>query len=273
MKKFWISIFVSILFISRAQTAPADSSEFSETRLNDRVLLLHHAPWSETMTVVDVGPSLIVVDTWGSLEAAKQAKTRIDSVFHKPVLLVVNTHHHWDHTFGNAAFEKATIVGHRFCAGDMKANYADAEKRKAYFEKSASGSQYESLREYLRSVGNETSDETFRLLPPNRSVDERDTLRAEGLTVLFYHTPGIHTRSNLTVFIPELGILFGRREFAQPTNLKLEPGADPKIIRKVLEDILALNKPIHYLIPGHGQAVENPDLKAALDRLKGLESE
>jgi glyoxylase-like metal-dependent hydrolase (beta-lactamase superfamily II) len=102
-------------------------------------------------------------------------------------------------------------------------------------------------------------------------MGERDTLHAGDLTVLSYHTSGIHTRSNITVFIPELGIVFGRREFAEPENLRLEPGADPAIIARVLEDILASGKPVYYLIPGHGQPVENPNLKTGMEKLKGLE--
>ena len=69
------------------------------------------------------------MDTWGSLAAAKQAKVRINSVYHKPIRYVVNTHHHWDHTFGNGAFEGAEIIAHRFCAADMLTDYADAGKR------------------------------------------------------------------------------------------------------------------------------------------------
>ena len=108
-------------------------------------------------------------------------------------------------------------------------------------------------------------------MPPNRPVGELDTLRLGDLTVLFYHTLGIHTRSNLTVFIPEWGIVFGRREFADPGKIVLEPGADPAKIVRVLEDILASGKPIRYLIPGHGSPAISPDLKAGIEWLKGRE--
>ena len=218
---------------------------------------------------MDAGSGLIVVDTWGSLAAAKQAKTRIEGLFHKPVRLIVNTHHHWDHTFGNGAFKGTEIIAHRFCAEDMKADYADTEKRKAYFEKSALESSYASIREYIGSVGAESSAQAFLLFPPNRSANERATLHVGNLTVLLYHTPGIHTRSNLTVFIPELGIVFGRREFSDSDKLVLEPKADPAIIARVLEEILSAGKPIRYLIPGHGSPVENPDLRSGIAKLVG----
>jgi hypothetical protein len=71
---------VAAFFFARAAASPADSAAFTETSLNDRVLILLHAPWAETMTVVDAGPSLIVVDMWGSLKAAEKAKSRIEAV-------------------------------------------------------------------------------------------------------------------------------------------------------------------------------------------------
>jgi glyoxylase-like metal-dependent hydrolase (beta-lactamase superfamily II) len=249
-----------------------DSDQFIETRLNERVLLMHHAPWSETMTVVDAGPSLIVVDTWGSLQAAEKAKARIEAIFEKPVSHVIDTHHHWDHTFGNQAFKCATIVGHRFCAGDMRASYGNPAIRKSKLKESASLADNDAIRRYILEAEAESAGDGFRLCPPDREAGDRDALSVGDLTVLLYHTPGIHTRSNVTVFIPELGIAFGRREFAGHGPITFEPGADPVTIARVLEEILASGKPIHYLIPGHGEAVVDPDLKAAAKRLNGRDS-
>jgi glyoxylase-like metal-dependent hydrolase (beta-lactamase superfamily II) len=243
------------------------SADFKEIRLSDRVLVLQHAPWDETMTVIDAGSSLVVVDTWGSLAAARKAALLIEEKFHKPVRYVVNTHHHWDHTFGNAAFPEAEIVGHRFGAKDMMADYASVDARRSYFRGDVDSA---FLRAYILDSGKESSVPDFPLVLPKRLMEERGTLQAGNLTVWFYHTPGIHTRSNLTIFIPEMGILFGRREFTIPTGLILENDSDPLIIARVLEEILSSGKPVRYLIPGHYDPVENPDLKPAIEKLKGM---
>ena len=42
------------------QTAMANGADFTEMRLNDRVLVLLHSPWAETLTVVDVQPEDMV---------------------------------------------------------------------------------------------------------------------------------------------------------------------------------------------------------------------
>jgi glyoxylase-like metal-dependent hydrolase (beta-lactamase superfamily II) len=265
-------ILLVLLGLGRVSASAAGGPAFTETRLNDRVLVLLHAPWAETMTAVDAGPGLVVVDTWGSLKAAEKARRRIESLFHKPVLFVINTHHHWDHTFGNQAFKDAVIVGHRFCAGDMSASYGDPKIRKSKLEESVFLADNASIRKYIQDVEAESAGGGFRLCPPSRAVGDRDTLRIGNLTVLLYHTPGIHTRSNLTVFIPELGVVFGRRDFAGGGPIQLEPGANPSKIARVLESILAAGKPVRYLIPGHGEAIAGPDLKDAIQRLKRMDS-
>ncbi len=245
--------FVMLLFVSAAESVP-----FNVTRLTDRILVLTQAPWEETMTVIDAGPCLVVLETWGSLDAAKKASHYIDSLLHKPVRYVINSHHHWDHTFGNAAFPNAEIIGHQFCTEDMRADYGTAKARKAYFAKNARQTSQSSLRDYISDVGRQAADPAFKLAPPTLLTGERDTLTVGDLHFILYHTPGIHTRSFITIFIPELGIVFGRTEYLDPTKMKLEPGADPAIIQRVLADIQAAGKPLRFLIPGHGDAVENP---------------
>lgn len=55
----------------------------------------------------------LVIDSRESHEAAEELAADIRSLTPKPVRWVVNTHWHWDHTFGNAVFSEADIWGHR----------------------------------------------------------------------------------------------------------------------------------------------------------------
>jgi glyoxylase-like metal-dependent hydrolase (beta-lactamase superfamily II) len=267
MKNIMIVLAVLALCFCMRPSEQALGADFKEIRLSDRVLILQHAPWDETMTVIDTGSSLLVVDTWGSLAAARKAALRIEEVFHKPVRFIINTHYHWDHMFGNAAFPGAEIVGHRSAPEDMRTDYGSADARKSYFKGDVEDA---SLRAYILDCGKESAVPDFPLILPTRLMDRRGTLQAGNLEIWTYHTPGIHTRGNLTIFIPELSLVFGRREFTIPTGLKLENDADPLMISQVLEEILSSGKPIRYLIPGHYDPVENPDFKPAIKKLKSM---
>jgi glyoxylase-like metal-dependent hydrolase (beta-lactamase superfamily II) len=269
MKNIMIVLAVLALCFSMRPSEQALGADFKEIRLSDRILILQHAPWDETMTVIDAGSSLLVVDTWGSLTAARKAALRIEEVFHKPVRFIINTHYHWDHTFGNAAFPGSEIVGHRSDPEDMRTDYGSADVRKSYFKGDVEDA---SLRAYILNCGKESSVPNFPLILPTRLMDRRGTLQAGNLEIRAYPTPGIHTRGNLTILIPELGLVFGRREFTIPTGLKLEKDADPLIISQVLEEILLSGKPVRYLIPGHYDPVENPDFQPAIEKLKSMKS-
>jgi len=66
----------------------------------------------------------LVSDTFFDLPHAMELKEFcIEKSGHVPGI-VVNTHGHWDHFWGNQVFEDATIIGHKDmlkdCAGDEK---------------------------------------------------------------------------------------------------------------------------------------------------------
>jgi glyoxylase-like metal-dependent hydrolase (beta-lactamase superfamily II) len=239
-----------------------------EIPLGDRVLVLQHGFWAETLTVLDAGAGLVVVDTGSSPRAAMQAKDIMDRRFHKPVTHVINTHYHWDHTFGNQVFADAVIVGHRSCVADMNAAYATAEARSQALDKAMEGSP-ELLKEFIRGLKGQVGDD-FRLTVPTHLVDDREVLQVGDLSIGLYHVPGLHTGSNLTVYVPELGLLFTRREFQRGSLPVLEPGIDMAKLIASLDAVRASGRPVRYLVPGHGDPVENPDLGVAMAYVRTL---
>ena len=58
---------------------------------------------------------VVVIDTTSTEARTKAFIDAIRSVTDRPVLTVVNTHHHGDHTHGNYLFDRATVVAHRKC--------------------------------------------------------------------------------------------------------------------------------------------------------------
>lgn len=248
-------------------TAGLEADPIKEIRPNDRILILQHAPWAENMTVLDAGPGLVVVDTWSSPGAASRAKAIMEERFHKKAILVINTHHHWDHTFGNQAFAGATIAGHRFCAGDMQREYASLEDRLKALD--PGGMQPGTLREFVRRIREETREEFF-LTVPDRLVDDRAELKAGDLTIRLYHAPGLHTRGNLTIWVPELNLIFTRREFGAGAVPVLESGVDlPKLVSG-FAGIQEAKTPLLWNIPGHGDPQPSPVLDVPLNYLRAL---
>jgi cyclase len=234
------------------------------------VLVLKGGCWSETMTVMDTGKTLVVVDTYASYKLAEKARAYIDKIFNKPVSHVINTHHHWDHTFGNQVFKNAVIIGHKFCLEDMKTEYSDQDKRLRAIKKAIDHiGEDKHKRDFLQKVYEEVK-EGFILTLPTLLVDDEYTHKVGDLTFKLYHVPGLHTRSNLTIYVPELGLVFTRINFHQKYFPTLEEGVDMNKLIHSLEDILSYKKPVKFIMPGHGSPLPNPDLTIPAAYFKSL---
>jgi cyclase len=59
--------------------------------------------------------SVISIDACSTERRTRAYLDRIASVTPAPVTMLVNTHHHGDHTYGNSLFSGATIIGHENC--------------------------------------------------------------------------------------------------------------------------------------------------------------
>ncbi len=61
-------------------------------------------------SIIDLGDSVVVVDTFGLPQAAELLKETAEKLTGKPVQYVVNTHYHGDHHYGNQAFTDSQII-------------------------------------------------------------------------------------------------------------------------------------------------------------------
>ncbi|HEY6470504.1 MAG TPA: MBL fold metallo-hydrolase [Candidatus Dormibacteraeota bacterium] len=73
----------------------------------DRVWVARYEWADANVTAIGGERGLVVVDTHGSAAAGRVALADLDSLGVGHVTHVVNSHWHWDHTFGNVAFRDA----------------------------------------------------------------------------------------------------------------------------------------------------------------------
>ena len=76
--------------------------------------------WWINNTGFAVGPQgVVAIDSCSTERRTRAFVDAIGSVTAAPVRTLVNTHHHGDHTFGNALFDTATIVAHERARAEM----------------------------------------------------------------------------------------------------------------------------------------------------------
>jgi glyoxylase-like metal-dependent hydrolase (beta-lactamase superfamily II) len=208
----------------------------------DGVLVRRHRSLDLNCGLVLGDGACLVIDTRSHLGEATELAVAVREVTRHP-WTVVNTHAHYDHCFGNAAFRPAAIWASRGCAFEL----ADAGER-----------QRANLVAALRATGDPEA-ELVAGAPidvPDRLVDDLAVLDVGGREVALHVLGRGHTDHDLVVEVETAGD--GSVVFAGDL---VEEGAPP-----AFEDAFPAEWPatlgrLHALargpvVPGHGAVVD-----------------
>jgi glyoxylase-like metal-dependent hydrolase (beta-lactamase superfamily II) len=97
--------------------------------IGDRVFVRRYAFYDQNIGVVLGRGEALVIDTRSTYSQAREILTDLRELTSDPVTVVVDTHGHFDHAFGNAIFRPATIWGHDGCVAFMERT-GEARKKK-----------------------------------------------------------------------------------------------------------------------------------------------
>ena len=195
---------------------------------------------------------VLVVDAHINGEKARQIQAAVRSVTDKPILYLVNTNYHGDHTFGNYAFPKETlIVAHRNTATHMQ----QFELEKEFLLPTVNGD---------RSVYSEAEP---RL--PDIVFDDYLELDLGGRVVELYHFGPGNTSGDTVVYEP-------RTRTAWTGNLVMGEGLIPPLFeggaKHYLQTITRFSQTLNVetIIPGHGWPTNGKILGRYLQYLSDL---
>jgi glyoxylase-like metal-dependent hydrolase (beta-lactamase superfamily II) len=190
--------------------------------------------------VVVGGDGLLVVDTRASLAQGRELADSVRSLSALPVRAVVNTHVHFDHTFGNGAFTGTPIVAHESVPVALP---ADSERIKAAYADDPD----DPLRDEVLATEVLAPTETFSSV---WSVDLGDRI------VEAVHPGRGHTDGDIVVRVPDADAVFGGDlvESSAPPSY----GADsfPLDWPATLDIVVGLLSPSSVVVPGHGPVVD-----------------
>lgn len=196
---------------------------------------------------------VLIVDTRASHREADHLIEELKTLTSLPVSWVVNTHWHWDHTFGNSRFPGADIWGHRLC-------------REALIERP--GEMIEVVLAWLREDGEDTmADEIEEVIvvPPGLVFEDSAAIDLGGRRVeLSYHGLA-HTDADIVIRLPDQGIAFFGdmlEEGAPPSFGDSYPLAWPETLSLAMSSLDAL------IIPGHGDVMTQAVAGSQLEELK-----
>jgi glyoxylase-like metal-dependent hydrolase (beta-lactamase superfamily II) len=230
--------------------------EFSEVA--DRVWVARYEWANANVTAIGGRRGLVVVDTHGSTAAGRIVLADLGRLGVGRVTHVVNTHWHWDHTFGNAAFRESSpdvpIHAHEEAALWL-ADHSDRIKQL-----------------YDDDSTNEHRDEiaATEIVIPDQTFTERHVVDLGDRAIELVFLGRGHTSGDIVVRVPDAdAVIVGDlvEESAKPwIGMDSWPLEWPATIDALLELVTERT----LVIPGHGIAVDRTYVQTQRDEISNI---
>ena len=220
---------------------------------------------------------VVLVDTQFTLARTRDVLAALRKITDKPVGVLINTHWHDDHTFGNQvireAFPGVEIIAHVHTKGDMAgigvenreqqvrggaeaiAMFRGAVEGKTSLDGTAMSNDERAAYESTIAIAQEYLDEVpgFRLTLPTKTFDDRLVLTRGGRTIEIRGLGPAVTRGDAVVYLPKEGVLAAGDVVDNP--LPFAYGCSVSGWIAALDAVLEM-KP-RVVVPGHGAVLRD----------------
>ncbi|WP_199442823.1 MBL fold metallo-hydrolase [Umezawaea beigongshangensis] len=189
--------------------------------------------------LITSGGDSALIDTAATEARARRLRDTVLAVAPAPPRVVVNTHSHGDHTFGNFVFPEAVVVGHERTRAEM------AE-----------------IGLHLTGLWPDVCWGDVEVVLPTLTFRDRLTLTVGGTTAELMHLGVAHTTNDTAVWLPEHRVLF--------TGDLVMAGVTPFVMMGSITGSLAVTARLRALgartvVPGHGP-VSGPEVFDTAER-------
>lgn len=199
--------------------------------------------------LTDDGP--VIVDTRSTPEHAKELLTDLRRLTSQPVAAAINTHHHFDHAFGNRQLRPAPIWGHVRCAARLRATtVVEIEELAAEYAQVADGLRRVEIDPPDRVFGDEGADPTIG----GRSIQIRWLGRG-------------HTDDDVVVVVPDAAVLFAGDLLENGAALWMGDGF-PIDWPETVERLRPLST--GAVVPGHGAVADLAFVERSIAELRAI---
>ena len=192
----------------------------------------------------------LLFDTRASHRQARELIEQVREVTSQPVRWAVNSHWHWDHTFGNHEFAGAALYGHERCRERLIADGADAR---------------ESALKWLGEAGREQLEEVV-ITPPTNTFARETVIDLGWRAVTLTYIGEAHTDNDIVMTVSDADVVFAGdliEESAPPNFGDSFPLAWP-------DAVATLRGMGSLFVPGHGDVMTPERVATQLEELEAV---
>tara|TARA_A100001037_G_C15148541_1_gene637727 strand:+ start:1651 stop:2493 length:843 start_codon:yes stop_codon:yes gene_type:complete len=196
--------------------------------------------------------SVLVIDSLRVPSFARDLIKDVKDITNKPIKFVIDTHSHWDHSWGNEEFPDATIIGHKNCYAEM----VDVEWN-------------EQWRKKITSSNDPWSEEgnIVNITPPNMTFETSMQMYFGGRELDLKYFGKAHTSGDIYIHLPNEKIVF-TGDVAQDGGVPYLGDCYPVDWPETDNKLAAL--PIERFVSGHGPIGNHQALQGARDFIHNL---
>lgn len=214
------------------------------TEIADRVFVLRYPVLDVNVTLVVGAERALLVDTLATTAQARELAASVAAVTDRP-LVVLNTHHHFDHCFGNSVFADAPVWAHPEAVALM----AEADPAALATEWGLDGLDTTSVR------------------LPDRHVVSSETIDLGGRAVVLRHPGRGHTAGDVVAFVPDAGVLVAG-DLVEESGPPQFEDSFPLEWPEAVAALLTLSP--KTVVPGHGAVCDAEFVRAQHAELAAL---
>jgi glyoxylase-like metal-dependent hydrolase (beta-lactamase superfamily II) len=215
----------------------------------DQVFVRRYVDFDVSIGLVIGEESALVIDTRGSERQGRELMDEVHWITNNQ-LVVANTHHHYDHCFGNFAFRPANIWSHEQCPVRIEADSRTTQLALA-------ATMPEVAQEYAGT----------RIAPPDKTFRTKAQIDLGGRKVDLTHFGRGHTDNDLVVVVPDCHVVFAGDLVEQggpPSFEDAYPMDWPGTLGRMLDVAIG------PIVPGHGDVVRRSFVEGQLADLSAL---
>ena len=196
--------------------------------------------------------SVLVIDSLRMPSFARSLMEDVRKLTDKPVKYVIDTHSHWDHSWGNQEFPEAAIIGHENCYSEM----IDVEWNQEWKNK-------------ILSSGDPWSDEAnvVTITPPEITYQDSMRIYFGGREIILKYLGKAHTSGDTFIHLPKERIVF-TGDVAQDGGVPYLGDSYPDEWLDTDDRMAEL--PVDRFVSGHGPVGDINALKTARDFIHSL---
>src|ERR1035437_2146813 len=215
----------------------------------DRVYYRRFVDFNVTVGLIVGDDSALVVDTRASERQGRELIAEIRWITQNRLILA-NTHHHYDHAFGNYAFLPGEMWGHEQCAARLRADSRITQL---------------ALAAAMPEVAHEYTE--THVTPPTKTFRQSVSLDLGGRNVDLTHFGRGHTDNDIVAIVPDVQVVFAGDLVEQGGPPSFEDSY-PMDLPLTLERLLGgAQGPV---VPGHGEVVSRAFVEGQLADLSAL---